>query len=51
VWGADRNILGRRDELAQLAIAAARYISRELGYVEPAQPQPAAAKPAALVDA
>jgi IclR family transcriptional regulator, KDG regulon repressor len=51
IWGADRNILGRREELAQLAIGAARDVSRELGYVEASAPQPAAAKPAVLVDA
>jgi hypothetical protein len=40
VWGADRNILGpRKEELAQLTIAAARDISRDLGYIEkPAEP-------------
>lgn len=39
VWGAEANILGaRRDELAQLAVAAARDVSRELGYLERAAP-------------
>jgi IclR family transcriptional regulator, KDG regulon repressor len=37
VWGAEANILGaRREELAQLAMAAARDISRELGHIEAA---------------
>lgn len=37
VWGADKNILGARcTELAQMAMAAARDISRDLGYIEPA---------------
>lgn len=44
IWGAEANILGsRRDELAHLAMAAARDISRELGFIEPA----AAKKPRA----
>jgi DNA-binding IclR family transcriptional regulator len=35
VWGSEKNILGsRRDELAHMAVAAARDISRELGFVE-----------------
>ena len=35
VWGAEANILGpRREELAQLAMAAARDVSRELGHIE-----------------
>ena len=35
VWGAEKNILGpRREELAQMAIAAARDVSRALGYLE-----------------
>jgi IclR family KDG regulon transcriptional repressor len=35
VWGAEKNILGsRRDELAHMAVAAARDISREMGFVE-----------------
>lgn len=35
VWGAERNILGaRQDELARLAIDAARDISQSLGYIE-----------------
>ena len=41
IWGAESNILGaRRDELAHLGMIAARDISRDLGYIEPA---PAAA--------
>ena len=37
VWGAESNILGpRREELAHQAMAAARDISRELGFIEPA---------------
>lgn len=36
VWGPERNIIGpRREELAQMTIAAARDVSRELGYVAP----------------
>lgn len=36
IWGAEKSILGpRREELAQMALAAARDISRALGYVEP----------------
>ena len=35
VWGSDRNILGaRREELAAMTVAAARDISRQMGYVE-----------------
>jgi len=35
VWGAEANILGpRREELARLALAAARDISRALGHIE-----------------
>jgi IclR family KDG regulon transcriptional repressor len=35
VWGAEKSILGsRRDELAHMAVMAARDISRELGFVE-----------------
>lgn len=35
VWGAEKSILGaRRDELAHMTVAAARDISRELGFVE-----------------
>src|ERR1700674_514222 len=34
VWGAEKNILGsRRDDLAHMAVAAARDISREMGFV------------------
>jgi DNA-binding IclR family transcriptional regulator len=37
VWGAEKEILGpRRDELARAMLAAARDISRDLGYIEPA---------------
>jgi IclR family transcriptional regulator, KDG regulon repressor len=36
VWGAEKNILGTaREQLAQLAMAAARDVSRALGYLEP----------------
>ena len=36
IWGAEKNILGaRHEELAQLAMAAARDISRDLGYIDP----------------
>lgn len=34
IWGAEKNILGRTEELAQLAVAAARDISRDLGFIE-----------------
>jgi DNA-binding IclR family transcriptional regulator len=35
VWGAEKNILGpRREELAQLAILAARDVSRTLGFLD-----------------
>ena len=45
VWGSEKNILGsRREELAHMAVAAARDISRELGFVE--RESPAAARPA-----
>ena len=38
VWGAEKNILGaRRDDLARLALAAARDVSRSLGYVDATQ--------------
>ena len=38
VWGAEKAILGaRRDELAHMTVAAARDISRELGFVEVAK--------------
>jgi DNA-binding IclR family transcriptional regulator len=49
VWGSDTSILGpQRENLAQMAIAAARDISRELGHLEaaPAKPRPAVAEPA-----
>ena len=40
VWGAEKNILGpRREELARMALAAARDVSRALGYLEPAVPE------------
>lgn len=48
VWGAEKNILGpRRDEIAQLALAAARDVSRALGYLEsePAKPRAVAKTP------
>ena len=35
IWGAEKNILGaRREELARMAMSAARDISRSLGFVE-----------------
>jgi DNA-binding IclR family transcriptional regulator len=35
VWGAEKNILGsRREDLAHIAVVAARDISRDLGFVE-----------------
>lgn len=38
VWGAERNILGHRlDELARMMLAAARDVSRDLGFIEPAK--------------
>ena len=38
VWGAEKAILGsRRDELAHMTVAAARDISREMGFVEVAK--------------
>jgi IclR family KDG regulon transcriptional repressor len=48
VWGAEANILGpRREEIAHLAMAAARDVSRQLGYIEPATAaKPAVARPA-----
>jgi DNA-binding IclR family transcriptional regulator len=37
IWGAEKNILGsRREELAHMAVIAARDISRDLGFIEPA---------------
>ncbi len=48
VWGAEKSILGaRRDEIAQLALAAARDVSRALGYLEaePARPRAVAKTP------
>jgi len=39
VWGSEKSILGaRREELAHLAVAAARDISREMGFVERSEP-------------
>lgn len=35
VWGAEKNILGHRDELARAGMDAAREISRRLGYIPP----------------
>jgi DNA-binding IclR family transcriptional regulator len=52
VWGADKNILGpRREELAQLAMAAARDVSRALGFLdnEPPKPRPVPKTAAELV--
>ncbi|HEX4779715.1 MAG TPA: IclR family transcriptional regulator [Usitatibacter sp.] len=50
VWGSEKAILGsRREELAHLAVAAARDISREMGFVERqgvAVPRPAETAPA-----
>jgi DNA-binding IclR family transcriptional regulator len=42
VWGAEKNIIGpRTEELAQMAIAAARDVSRDLGWIDAtAQPAP-----------
>ena len=37
VWGAEDRILGtRREELAHMAMVAARDVSRDLGFIEPA---------------
>lgn len=45
IWGAEANILGaRREELAHLAMIAARDVSRDLGYIEPLAATPAARK-------
>ncbi len=45
IWGAEANILGaRRDELAHLAMAAARDVSRELGFIESLAPAARRAK-------
>ena len=50
VWGAEKNILGsRREDLAHMAIVAARDISRDLGFVE--VPAPVARPVAAAVEA
>jgi len=44
VWGSEKAILGsRREELAHMAVAAARDISREMGFVE--RPSSAAPRP------
>jgi DNA-binding IclR family transcriptional regulator len=41
VWGAERNILGTREtELARFAVAAARDVSRALGYIESGEAKP-----------
>ena len=38
IWGAEKNILGTRyDDLAELAISAARDISNSLGFIEPSE--------------
>lgn len=50
VWGAEENILGTRQaELAQLAIAAAREVSRDLGFLEPEAPAPSRRAPEAAL--
>jgi IclR family transcriptional regulator, KDG regulon repressor len=37
VWGAEKNILGaRQEELAHMTMIAARDVSRDLGFIEPA---------------
>ena len=47
VWGAEKNILGpRRDELAQATVAAARDVSKDLGYIDKPAEQPARREPA-----
>jgi len=48
LWGAEKNILGARQEvLAQLAASAARDVSQSLGYIEPDETK-ARARPEAL---
>jgi IclR family acetate operon transcriptional repressor len=48
LWGAEKNILGaRQEDLAQLAASAARDVSQSLGYIEPDETQ-ARARPEAL---
>jgi DNA-binding IclR family transcriptional regulator len=47
VWGAEKNILGaRRDELAHMAVIAARDVSRDLGFIEAQAAAPAKREPA-----
>ena len=50
VWGAEKNILGvRREELAHMAMIAARDVSRDLGFIEaPASVVPATATETAI---
>jgi DNA-binding IclR family transcriptional regulator len=51
VWGAEKNILGsRREELAHMAVIAARDVSRSLGFIEPAA-EPAASTAKAEIPA
>jgi IclR family transcriptional regulator, KDG regulon repressor len=50
VWGAEQNILGaQRENLARMAMAAARDVSRDLGHIEPAAPKARAVAAAAEV--
>jgi DNA-binding IclR family transcriptional regulator len=47
LWGSDRSILGpQRENLAKMALAAARDISRDLGHLEPAPAKARAPEPA-----
>ncbi len=47
VWGSDRNILGaQRENLARMAMAAARDISRDLGHLDVAPAKARAVEPA-----
>jgi IclR family KDG regulon transcriptional repressor len=45
IWGAEANILGtRREEIAHMAVIAARDVSRDLGFLDAAPAQPARRK-------
>jgi DNA-binding IclR family transcriptional regulator len=47
VWGAEKNIIGaRRDELAHMAVIAARDVSRDLGFIEAQAQAPTKREPA-----
>jgi DNA-binding IclR family transcriptional regulator len=52
IWGGEKTILGaRREELAHLAIVAARDISRDLGFLDDPTPPAAKARQAVTADA